>query len=487
MTRMALLREVRIERPRPAPGTSALPRALGVDALRGLAILGMVLVAASPLGVLPAWMYHAQTPPPTHAMDVAVAGLTWPDLVFPVFIFTLGVAIPLASARRLDDGARGATIAFGALSRALLLVFFALFRQHFDSTVSGLAPPAAWLTALAGFAALFLIFVRLPRHWSRASRAGVRGAGWAAALGLFAAVPFPDGTTFTPARIDIILLVLAYCALLGTLVWLATRRNLPARLGVLACVAAIWSAADHPGWVATLYAFDPAPSFYSFAFVHFLCAVIPGTIVGDLIVEHGSESREPGSGIRESRRAVLLIPLMPAVLAVTLAGVQARQLLATTAIATAIAGVALLVMRRPATAQEALLARLLRWGTSWLLLGLLLDPVQGGTKKVPETLAWFFQGSGLAIFTLVACIVIADVLRRPRWLRLLIDTGQNPMLAYVVLGMLILPLLGLSGVSRAVDALLTSPWLAFGWSVLLTLGAALLVQQATRRRWLWRS
>src|SRR5438270_12310689 len=87
------------------PEVAAAPaRATAVDALRGLAILGMVLVAVEPLHVLPAWMYHAQEPPPDHQMDLTRAGLTWPDLVFPLFIFTLGVAIPLAWTRRLERG-----------------------------------------------------------------------------------------------------------------------------------------------------------------------------------------------------------------------------------------------------------------------------------------------------------------------------------------------------------------------------------------------
>src|SRR5688500_18995734 len=78
-----------------AAGPAVAARATALDALRGLAILGMVLVAAEPLFVLPAWMYHAQNPPPSHAMNTDIAGFTWPDLVFPVFMFTLGAAIPL--------------------------------------------------------------------------------------------------------------------------------------------------------------------------------------------------------------------------------------------------------------------------------------------------------------------------------------------------------------------------------------------------------
>ena len=40
-------------------------RALGLDALRGFAILTMFLSGLIPFGVLPDWMYHAQVPPPS--------------------------------------------------------------------------------------------------------------------------------------------------------------------------------------------------------------------------------------------------------------------------------------------------------------------------------------------------------------------------------------------------------------------------------------
>ncbi|MBV6647244.1 MAG: DUF5009 domain-containing protein, partial [Cyclobacteriaceae bacterium] len=71
-------------------------RIQALDALRGIAILMMILSGVVPYTGLPAWMYHAQLPPPDRAFDPALPGLTWVDLVFPIFIFTLGAAIPLA-------------------------------------------------------------------------------------------------------------------------------------------------------------------------------------------------------------------------------------------------------------------------------------------------------------------------------------------------------------------------------------------------------
>jgi len=53
-------------------------RAYALDALRGLAILGMILSGQLPFGqnALPAWMYHAQVPPPEHKWVATLPGIT---------------------------------------------------------------------------------------------------------------------------------------------------------------------------------------------------------------------------------------------------------------------------------------------------------------------------------------------------------------------------------------------------------------------------
>jgi hypothetical protein len=375
----------------------------------------------------------------------------------------------------------------------VLLVFFALFRQHFDAGLSGLAPEwYASIVALAGFAVLFLVFMRLPDDWTASRRTGVRVAGWGAALAMFAFVTFPDGSRFRPERIDIILLLLAYCAVFGTIVWLCTRHSVLARLGVLAVIASFRIVGYNEGWVSTLYAFDPVPWLYKFAFFQFLCAVIPGTIVGDMLLDWrrsrdlvalGSADRPGWSTPRVIALALLLVVTIP----IVLTGIQARYVFTTTAVAMLLSVMAVGLARRPSGATESLISALVSWGVFWLLLGLLMDPFDGGTKKVPETFAWFFQGCGLSMFALVALIVLVDVLRRPRWVQLLVDVGQNPMMAYVGLGMVVGPLLGLIGITRMIEHAQLPPWVGFGWSAVLTLMVALLVRAFTRRRIVWRS
>ena len=79
-------------------------RSFALDALRGYAILTMVLSATISFHILPGWMYHAQTPPPDHAFNPTVPGLTWVDLVFPFFLFAMGAAFPFSIKRKIEKG-----------------------------------------------------------------------------------------------------------------------------------------------------------------------------------------------------------------------------------------------------------------------------------------------------------------------------------------------------------------------------------------------
>jgi predicted acyltransferase len=95
-----------------------------VDALRGFAVLTMVLSGSIAFGdVLPAWMYHAQVPPPDHTFNPAIPGITWVDLVFPFFLFSMGAAIPLSFQAHFQTGAPRFTVLAVAARRLVLLAF----------------------------------------------------------------------------------------------------------------------------------------------------------------------------------------------------------------------------------------------------------------------------------------------------------------------------------------------------------------------------
>ena len=98
-----------------------------IDILRGIAIFGMILCGNIGFNSgLPGWMFHCQTPPPTYAFDPTNVGITWVDLVFPFFLFTMGAAFPLSMRKKLDNGTSKWTIAGNLFRRWLTLTIFAL-------------------------------------------------------------------------------------------------------------------------------------------------------------------------------------------------------------------------------------------------------------------------------------------------------------------------------------------------------------------------
>jgi predicted acyltransferase len=75
----------------PTDGSS---RIASIDALRGLVVFTMIFVndlAGAPAGLVPPWMKHFH----------GTSGMTFVDLVFPAFLFIVGMSLPLALSSRL--------------------------------------------------------------------------------------------------------------------------------------------------------------------------------------------------------------------------------------------------------------------------------------------------------------------------------------------------------------------------------------------------
>ena len=243
-------------------------RAYPLDALRGLAILAMLLASQMPSGVnsLPSWMYHAQVPPPAQQFMPDLPGITWVDLGFPFFLFSMGAAFPLALGRRLRAGVSEWSLAGGIFKRGFLLGFFALFVDAIRPDVLSKHPSAGtWLLGLAGFLILFPILARLPEAWKPSLRWTIRLAGWAGAALFLALARYPGGGGFSLRRSDIIIIVLANMAVFGGLIWLVTRDHLLARLGIIGLLLAM-RLCNMPlplgGWVSDYWDFSPAPWIY---------------------------------------------------------------------------------------------------------------------------------------------------------------------------------------------------------------------------------
>src|SRR3982750_1625474 len=89
---------------KPASDLSAAPaRIQSLDVLRGLTILVMMFVNdLSGVKGVPPWMEHI------HPSDSD--GMTFVDVVFPAFLFIVGISIPFAIGSRLEKGERIARV-----------------------------------------------------------------------------------------------------------------------------------------------------------------------------------------------------------------------------------------------------------------------------------------------------------------------------------------------------------------------------------------
>ena len=124
-------------------------RALALDALRGYAIITMVLSATIISSILPGWMSHAQTPPPEHIFNPEIPGITWVDLVFPFFLFAMGAAFPFSIGRHAEKGRSKLMLCYDAIKRGIQLTFFAIFIQHFyPYVISSPQDLRSWLLAI---------------------------------------------------------------------------------------------------------------------------------------------------------------------------------------------------------------------------------------------------------------------------------------------------------------------------------------------------
>ncbi|MDI4632404.1 DUF5009 domain-containing protein [Pelomonas sp. V22] len=434
------------------------PRDALLDALRGVAVLGMVLSGSIAFGdALPGWMFHAQVPPPLHKFVPTQPGITWVDLVFPFFLFAMGAALPLALASLKSDLVALTLI----VRRFALLLFFALFTQHMKAEqLSALPGWMAQSLALSAFVLLGLLLAPAAR-W-------LKGAAWALSLGLLATLPFHGGAGFQWGKSDIILLVLADMALFGGLLWWFTRRRPVLRLALLPLLAALLLGRALSGsWNAAVATFTPAPWAYQFYYLKYLFILVPGMFAGEWLKQ--------GQGAAAPRWwgavALLLIVANVSLL-------YAREPLANLLLSAGL--LALMAWRLPCDAifnRRCLLA-----GGYLLMLGLALEALEGGIRKDSSTFSYYAVGSGLAFFALLALRSAPARLSNG-----LAVQGRNPLLAYVAGSLVILPLLHLTGLHAAWSSLNANWWQGLAKGVLFTGAVAALTWVCTRKAWIWKS
>ena len=280
------------------------PRAHALDALRGYAIITMVLSAMEAFSVLPRWMYHAQVPPPDHVFDPTIYGITWVDIIFPFFLFSMGAAIPLSLGRQHAKGESIMKLTWKTVQRWVKLTFFAIFIIHAFPFMLGYEQEwMRYAMPIFFFILLCLMFMPNPFGLSPYKARAITWSAYLVAVGFMLLQPYAGGAPFRLTDSDCIMLILANVSLTGSIIYLLTIGHPLRRLALLPFLVALFMAAHTANsWPALLIHTSWLPWLYLPAYQEYLLIIIPGTVAGEWIAQwlETMKANDTSEGLVES-------------------------------------------------------------------------------------------------------------------------------------------------------------------------------------------
>lgn len=229
-----------------AKSAAPTPRIASIDALRGFVMFTMIFVndlAGAPRAVVPDWMAHFSD---RHKHG---SGMTFVDLVFPGFLFLVGMSIPFALGGRMNQG-RPVWKTFGHVAvRTLALLAIGILMVNGESPAEASVgwSPELWSYTMF-LSAIFAFCAISPRTATEGAKKfwrifslGLRAAGFAGMI--YCAFTFEGENgrrviTLLPFAINTewygILGIIGWSYLFAAIVYLAFRTH---RIALLGCVA----------------------------------------------------------------------------------------------------------------------------------------------------------------------------------------------------------------------------------------------------------
>jgi heparan-alpha-glucosaminide N-acetyltransferase len=340
------------------------PRVVSIDIFRGLTMAVMIFVnALSGVGGLPWWTYHA------HAKDDV---MTYVDMVFPFFLFAVGLSLPLSITQRLARKPSVAALWAHVAIRALALVVLGEILANAEKADPSRMGMRGSTWALLGIicAALYL------NVYGKSERAQLFGrilrvvglAGLIVLLALFRRTAANGQVAWLEGSYPEILGLIGYSYLAVAILYIPTRRwawASPVWFAVLVALCAFSAA----GWIV----FPRHLPLYVWPFGNgALCCIIMAGAITSSIYLSPSRGRTP----------------------------QQSMYLA--------AGFCLLT-----------------FAAGWLLTPL-------GISKIRATPTWSLYSVGAAVLLFILLYWICDVKQWQRWAFLLRPAGSNTLLTYLL-------------------------------------------------------
>ena len=453
-------------------------RIITIDILRGITIFAMILCAN--IGYqsdLPAWMFHGQTPPPTYAFNPDVPGITWVDLVFPFFLFTMGAAFPLAMRKRLENGASRWSVTGSLFKRWLTLTIFAIVLGN--AYMIGSCTQPAWIKGMFSIVLWGVMFLSLVRVKDEKKTKLLNNIGMFLLVAMAVLATDWLGLKLSRWNSDIIIMILANVAFFGGLIWMFTKDNLRLRWLILLFIIALKALSSYtPQVLAWVPSMDSIGWFFNWGFLQYLVIAVAGSIAGDMLQKHSRTE----SNTEIDRYHIVAGIIALAAMLVQLWGLFTRQILADFIIS-AVLGAAFVVLT---WRRRNIVSRLGYFGFAFMLVGIIFDPIDGGITKDYCNLAYLLTTTGMTALT--GAFVLVLELKWDIKGRGLSGCGQNPMLAYGVTNFFTGPILAMLGIGAWLDTIsLGSPF----WGIIRGLVYTLLMVAVTcfftKKKLFWRS
>jgi heparan-alpha-glucosaminide N-acetyltransferase len=259
-------------------------RLTSLDVFRGLVILVMTFVNfLSPVQNIPGWAKH---------MPENIDGYTFVDVVFPGFLFIVGVAIPLALQRRIDRGEAFSKILISIVLRTAGLLFVGVVMVNkglYSADVAFLSRPLWYLLAISS---IVVIWIHCPANASVTRRRVIRTMQTIAAvfmavlLVLFRGKNSAGETVWMQHSWWGILGMIGWAYLLCSVCWLACRGNSTALLGIVGFMFALYIGGRHGAlnWLGSVQNFVNV----GIMFGSNSATVMMGVLIGNLLLDSSS-------------------------------------------------------------------------------------------------------------------------------------------------------------------------------------------------------
>ncbi|NHE55890.1 heparan-alpha-glucosaminide N-acetyltransferase domain-containing protein [Cyclobacterium plantarum] len=191
-----------------------------IDVFRALTMMLMIFVNDLwTLNGVPEWLKH---------VPAGVDGMGLSDVVFPAFLFIVGLSIPLAIENRWKKGATNKEVLLHVLYRSAALLIMGLFHVNLENYQEGaslLAKPV-WQIFLT--LAFFLIWLDYSKSVKSSVKTAGKSLGWL--ILVFLAIVYKGGDLADPKWMDIywwgILGLIGWAYLIASLVYMASKGKL---------------------------------------------------------------------------------------------------------------------------------------------------------------------------------------------------------------------------------------------------------------------